>query len=150
MIKTMLFPQFSTPSIFTELTGKFPQPETTLDEWRKICDDWISDLDNNMLDNIKAIKNENVHNNAYYTILSYRYEGPAESKNDYLKPDGSVMRIPEDMSILTLSHIMRDTIWWLMGLMDNIMSLTPEQEDLWVEKSGPKCWCYEKGNTWCD
>lgn len=150
MIKTMLFPQFSTPNIFTELTGKFPQPETTLEEWRKICDDWITDLDNNKVDNLKAIKNEDVHNTVYYTLLSYRYEGPAESKNDYLNPDGSVMRIPEDMSLLTLSHILRDTIWWLMDLMDNIKPLTPEQQDLWVEKTGNRYWCYEKGKTWCD
>lgn len=150
MIKTMLFPQFSTPSIFTELTGKFPQPETTLEEWRKICDNWITDLDNNKVDNLKAIKNENVHNTVYYTLLSYRYEGPVESKNDYLNPDGSVMRIPEDMSLLTLSHLLWDTIWWLMDLMDNIKPLTPEQQDLWVEKSGNRYWCYEQGKTWCD
>lgn len=149
-MKIILFQNFSTPSIFTELTGKFPQPETNIDEWRKVCDDWISDLDNNKVSNLKAIKNENIHNITYYTMLSYRYEGPVESKNDYLNPDGSVIRIPEDMSMLTLSHLLRDTIWWLMGLMDNIKPLTPEQEDLWVEKSGTKWWCYEKGNTWCD
>lgn len=150
MIKTMLFPKFSTPSIFTELTGRFPQPETTIEEWKQICDYWISELDNNKSSNLKAIKNNDVHNNTYYTMLSYRYEGPKESKNDYLNPDGSVMRIPKDMSILTLSHILRDTIWWLMELMDNIKPLTPEQEDLWVEKTGRKYWCYERGNTWCD
>lgn len=150
MIKTMLFQQFSTPSIFTELTGKFPHPETTIDEWRKICDGWISDLDNNMIDNIRSIKNEGTHNTAYYAMISYRYEGPEESKNNYKNPDGSVMRIPDDMPIITISHFMRDTIWWLMGLTDNIMPLTPEQQDLWVEKSGSRWWCYEEGENWCD
>lgn len=150
MIKTILFPHFSTPSIFTELTGKFPQPETTIKEWQQICDDWISDLDHNTVTKLKAIKNDNTHNTAYYAMLSYRYEGPKESKNDYLNSDGSVMRIPEDMSLLTLSHLMRDTIWWLLDLLEDIQPLTPEQQDLWIEKSGSKWWCYEKGNTWCD
>jgi hypothetical protein len=150
MIKTILFENFSTPSIFTELTGKFPQPDTTLYEWRGHCESWIDGLDNNMLRLCKSIKNDNEHNTAYYAMLSYRYEGPEEAKNDYLNPDGSVMRIPEDMPLLILSHLMRDTIWWLLDLLEDIKPLTPEQQDLWIEKSGNKTWCYEKGKTWCD
>lgn len=132
MIKQMLFQQFSTPSIFTELTGKFPQPDTTLNEWKGHCESWIDGLDNNMLRLCKSIKNDNEHNTAYYAMLSYRYEGPEEAKNDYL------------------NHLMRDTIFWLLDLLEDIKPLTPEQQDLWIEKSGNKSWCYEKGKTWCD
>lgn len=150
MIKTMLFQQFSTPNIFTELTGKFPQPDTTIEEWKSHCENWIREMDGKIVSTCKSIKIDNTHNNAYYAILSYRYEGPGTALNDYLNPDGSVMRIPEDMSILTLSHIMSDTILWLLDLLEDIKPLTPEQQDLWIEKSGNKSWCYEKGKTWCD
>lgn len=145
MIKTILFQHFSTPDFFTELSGMFPQPETTFEQWREHCNKWIDEIGEHHYRGTKAIK-AGESCTPYYAALLYLYNNDAV---DYKNPKGGYKKVTE-MTMLDVAHLWRDTLWWMYDMVAKIKPLTPEQQDLWVEKSGTKWWCYEKGNTWCD
>lgn len=145
-MKIKLFQNFSTPDIFTELTGFFPTPNMTCEEFKSKVDEWIDYINDNFEVLSRAIRDGN-HNMVYYAMLTYRQ---VTRTTDYCYPNGSTIPIDE-LTLLEVTHMLRDTYWWIRGLADEqIKPLTPEQQDLWLEKSGNRFWCYEKGNTWCD
>lgn len=145
-MKIKLFQNFSTPDIFTELTGFFPTPNMTCEEFKAKVDEWLDYIDDNLVVLSKAIR-DGEHNMVYYAMLTYRQ---VTRTTDYCYPNGNTIPIDE-LPLLEVAHMLRDTLCWMLDLTKKeIKPLTPEQQDLWLEKSGNRFWCYEKGNTWCD
>ena len=141
-MKTILFQNFSTPDVFVELTGFFPTPNMSIDEFKAHVIKWLDHMKNNSFKFVHEIHRDKQHNTAYYAMLVYLYD---------IKPTKRKMICAiDDMTLFDTFNLYCDTLHALCEAFDTIKPLTKEQEYIWVEKSGSKFWCYETGKSWCD